>query len=87
MEAHYNNNPYHNSQHAADVTQNVGVLLANDGLAEQLSQLEVLAMILAACVHDVKHPGACRPASPTFTPPPSPPHPPIESMPPARLCA
>ena len=66
VEAHYNRNPYHNSQHAADVTQNVGVLLAADGLADQLSQLEVLACILAACVHDVKHPGA---------PPPPPPPP------------
>lgn len=55
-ESLYNNNPYHNSQHAADVTQNVGVLLA-DGINSQLGQLEILACILAACVHDMDHPG------------------------------
>lgn len=68
IEAHYNSNPYHNSQHAADVTQNVGVLLASDGLSDQLSQLEVLACILAACVHDVRHPGLVPPPSPPTTP-------------------
>jgi len=57
VEAGYNPNPYHNSVHAADVTQNVGFILASDELTSQLSQLEVLAMLLAACVHDLKHPG------------------------------
>lgn len=56
VEALYNHNPYHNSQHAADVTQNVGVLLA-DAIHSQLGQLEILACILAACVHDILHPG------------------------------
>lgn len=57
LEARYNNNPYHNAMHAADVTQNVGVMLAADDLPSRLGQLEVLAMLLAAAVHDVNHPG------------------------------
>lgn len=57
LEAGYNRNPYHNATHAADVTQNVGVMLAADDLPCRLSELEVLAMLLAAAVHDVKHPG------------------------------
>jgi 3'5'-cyclic nucleotide phosphodiesterase len=57
LEAGYNRNPYHNATHAADVTQNVGVMLAADDLPSRLSKLEVLAMLLAAAVHDVHHPG------------------------------
>lgn len=57
LEGGYNMNPYHNATHAADVTQNVGVMLAADDLPSKLSKLEVLAMLLAAAVHDVNHPG------------------------------
>ena len=57
LEAKYNRHPYHNATHAADVTQNVGVMLAADDLPGRLSKLEVLAMLLAAAVHDVNHPG------------------------------
>ena len=57
LEGGYNKNPYHNATHAADVTQNVGVMLAADDLPSRLSKLEVLAMLLAAAVHDVNHPG------------------------------
>jgi calcium/calmodulin-dependent 3',5'-cyclic nucleotide phosphodiesterase len=57
LEGGYNKNPYHNATHAADVTQNVGVMLAADDLPSKLSKLEVLAMLLAAAVHDVNHPG------------------------------
>ena len=57
IEAAYNDKPYHNSMHAADVTQSVGALLATDGFSDQLTDLELLAVILASIVHDVGHPG------------------------------
>ena len=57
VEAAYNDKPYHNSMHAADVTQSVGALLATDGFSDQLTDLELLAVILASVVHDVGHPG------------------------------
>ena len=53
----YPPNPYHNSSHAADVTQAVGAMLAAGTLPQQLSDLELLAVILAAAVHDLGHPG------------------------------
>jgi 3'5'-cyclic nucleotide phosphodiesterase len=54
----YNRNPYHNSMHAADVAQTLGVMLAHDRFREALTELEVLAMLFAAITHDVGHPGA-----------------------------
>lgn len=54
-------NPYHNSTHAADVVQAVMFILIKDNLASKFSGLEVLAMILAAAIHDVGHPGVTNP--------------------------
>lgn len=56
-EASYPPNPYHNSTHAADALQGLGALLAADGLAARLSDLEHLAVLLATAVHDLGHPG------------------------------
>ncbi|PRW56816.1 3, 5 -cyclic phosphodiesterase pde-4 [Chlorella sorokiniana] len=56
-EAYHPGNPYHNSTHAADVVQALGAMLAADSFSRQLSDLEQLAVILAAAVHDVGHPG------------------------------
>ncbi|KAL4441504.1 hypothetical protein ABPG77_002008 [Micractinium sp. CCAP 211/92] len=56
-EAYHPHNPYHNSSHAADVTQALGAMLAADDFASQLSDLEQLAVIIAAAIHDVGHPG------------------------------
>ena len=58
IERAYNNNPYHNNIHAADVTQTLGCFLANDHFAQKLTDLEMAAMIFATCIHDVGHPGA-----------------------------
>lgn len=56
-EAYHPHNPYHNSSHAADVTQALGAMLAADDFASHLSDLEQLAVIVAAAIHDVGHPG------------------------------
>jgi cAMP-specific phosphodiesterase 4 len=58
VEDHYHrDNPYHNSIHAADVTQSSHVLLSAAALENVFTELEVLATIIAAAVHDVDHPG------------------------------
>lgn len=53
----YNNNPYHNNIHAADVVQSMVALLATSDFTTQLLPLEILAVIMACAVHDVGHPG------------------------------
>lgn len=57
IERAYNQNPYHNNIHAADVTQTLGCFLANDHFAQKLTDLEIASMIFATCIHDVGHPG------------------------------
>jgi len=58
LEDHYIKDiPYHNHLHAADVTQSTHILLGFTALEEVFSPLEVLAAILASCIHDVDHPG------------------------------
>eukprot|EP01102_Stenamoeba_stenopodia_P011784 TRINITY_DN3640_c0_g1_i2.p1 TRINITY_DN3640_c0_g1~~TRINITY_DN3640_c0_g1_i2.p1 ORF type:complete len:378 (+),score=56.78 TRINITY_DN3640_c0_g1_i2:87-1220(+) len=51
-----NENPYHNSTHAADVTHAAYYFLLS-GLSEQINELEVLGLIVAAIIHDFQHPG------------------------------
>ena len=50
-------NPYHNFRHAFDVTQTVYLLLTNAQAASLLSYIEIFAILIAALVHDVGHPG------------------------------
>ncbi|XP_054709591.1 cAMP-specific 3',5'-cyclic phosphodiesterase 4C-like [Uloborus diversus] len=57
LEDHYLKVPYHNSSHAADVTQSVHVLLLMPALESVFSDLEVLAILFSAAIHDVDHPG------------------------------
>uniref|UniRef100_A0AC35U6D6 Phosphodiesterase n=1 Tax=Rhabditophanes sp. KR3021 TaxID=114890 RepID=A0AC35U6D6_9BILA len=57
LEHHYKENAYHNQIHAADVTQSIHVFLSSPSLKEVFSDIEVLAAIFAAAVHDVDHPG------------------------------
>ncbi|XP_057190590.1 dual specificity calcium/calmodulin-dependent 3',5'-cyclic nucleotide phosphodiesterase 1C isoform X2 [Triplophysa rosa] len=59
LEVGYNKhkNPYHNLIHAADVTQTVHYLLLKTGMVHWLTELEILAMLFAAAVHDYEHTG------------------------------
>ncbi|XP_064210711.1 3',5'-cyclic-AMP phosphodiesterase isoform X6 [Tribolium castaneum] len=58
LEDHYvKDNPFHNSLHAADVTQSTHVLLNTPALESVFTPLEVTAALFAACIHDVDHPG------------------------------
>eukprot|EP00898_Chlorokybus_atmophyticus_P008846 jgi/Chlat1/8963/Chrsp94S08256 len=50
-------NPYHNATHLADVMSNMFHMLAFGGLREYTDDLHHLAALIAAAVHDYKHPG------------------------------
>uniref|UniRef100_A0A7M4E996 Phosphodiesterase n=2 Tax=Crocodylus porosus TaxID=8502 RepID=A0A7M4E996_CROPO len=50
-------NPYHNQIHAADVTQTVHCFLLRSGMVHYLTEIEVLAIIFAAAIHDYEHTG------------------------------
>ncbi|XP_052462710.1 dual specificity calcium/calmodulin-dependent 3',5'-cyclic nucleotide phosphodiesterase 1A isoform X2 [Carassius gibelio] len=50
-------NPYHNLIHAADVTQTAHYLMLHTGIMHWLSELEILAMVFAAAIHDFEHTG------------------------------
>ncbi len=66
VEATYRrSNPYHNSTHAADVVQGLACMFAQNSFMAQLTDLEMLSMILACVMHDAGHPGVpCKPDHP-----------------------
>jgi hypothetical protein len=53
----YHAQPYHNALHGADVCQAIFYLLTTGGLGHHLSAEYRFAILLAAAVHDVGHPG------------------------------
>lgn len=57
IEREYENQPYHNSAHAADVTQAVLFFLTTGGASKVLSQEEIFALVFSAVVHDTGHKG------------------------------
>ncbi|XP_018315182.1 cAMP-specific 3',5'-cyclic phosphodiesterase isoform X2 [Mycetomoellerius zeteki] len=58
LEDHYvKDNPFHNSLHAADVTQSTHTLLNTPALESVFTPLEITAALFAASIHDVDHPG------------------------------
>ncbi|XP_066501298.1 high affinity cAMP-specific and IBMX-insensitive 3',5'-cyclic phosphodiesterase 8B isoform X2 [Hoplias malabaricus] len=58
IEANYHaSNSYHNSTHAADVLHATAYFLRKDKVKGSLDQLDEIASLLAATVHDVDHPG------------------------------
>uniref|UniRef100_A0A3P9Q0V4 Phosphodiesterase n=1 Tax=Poecilia reticulata TaxID=8081 RepID=A0A3P9Q0V4_POERE len=58
MEANYHSsNSYHNSTHAADVLHATAYFLRKERVKSSLDQLDEVAALIAATVHDVDHPG------------------------------
>ncbi|XP_023217377.1 cAMP-specific 3',5'-cyclic phosphodiesterase 7B-like [Centruroides sculpturatus] len=60
-ENYHSNNPYHNSVHAADVTQAMHCFLQEQKILEHLTPLEAMASLIASVTHDVDHPGVNQP--------------------------
>lgn len=56
LEGKYEENPYHNSTHAADVMCSMVYLIQNSLIVDHTTPLELLASILAALAHDIGHP-------------------------------
>jgi len=52
-------NPFHNDLHAADVLQMCHFMLTQGGLKDelQLDKIDEISLLLAAAVHDFRHPG------------------------------
>ena len=57
VEKNYGSNPFHNSMHAADVLHTFIFILESIGMIPLLTTEELLAVILAAAMHDYNHPG------------------------------
>jgi len=57
LEDHYQQVPYHNKAHGADVCQSMHVLLNASALENVFTDLEIMSAIFASAVHDVDHPG------------------------------
>lgn len=56
----YHRNPYHNNCHAADVVSSVDYLISvldNGFIQDLLTYQEIFAAIIAAAIHDFRHPG------------------------------
>uniref|UniRef100_K1R860 Phosphodiesterase n=1 Tax=Magallana gigas TaxID=29159 RepID=K1R860_MAGGI len=54
---YHGSNPYHNSVHAADVTQAMHCYLQEVQLRNSIPKFEVMTSLLAAMTHDLDHPG------------------------------
>ncbi|XP_058038129.1 dual specificity calcium/calmodulin-dependent 3',5'-cyclic nucleotide phosphodiesterase 1A-like [Ahaetulla prasina] len=59
LEAGYSKhkNPYHNSLHAADVTQTVHAIMIHTGMMQWFTDLEILAIFFSSSIHDYEHTG------------------------------
>uniref|UniRef100_A0A673WXH8 Phosphodiesterase n=1 Tax=Salmo trutta TaxID=8032 RepID=A0A673WXH8_SALTR len=58
IEANYHStNSYHNSSHAADVLHATAYFLCKERVKQSLEQIDEVASLIAATVHDVDHPG------------------------------
>ena len=52
-----NPNPYHNFQHICDVTQTTAACLIDPKLKQNLNDVDMFTMLIAALCHDLDHPG------------------------------
>uniref|UniRef100_A0A3P9M9M3 Phosphodiesterase n=2 Tax=Oryzias latipes TaxID=8090 RepID=A0A3P9M9M3_ORYLA len=55
--SYHSSNSYHNSTHAADVLHATAYFLRRERVKGSLDQLDEVAALIAATVHDVDHPG------------------------------
>ncbi|KAM7392476.1 hypothetical protein PAMA_007543 [Pampus argenteus] len=55
--SYHSSNSYHNSTHAADVLHATAYFLQKERVKSSLDQLDEVAALIAATVHDVDHPG------------------------------
>lgn len=55
----YKNNPYHNEMHGLDVCQTTCSYLVHSPIIEvlQLTDLDILCLVIGSLVHDIAHPG------------------------------
>jgi hypothetical protein len=51
------NNPYHNAVHAVDVTHRLNYFILTGNLMKSISDLDIMAAIIAGIIHDFQHPG------------------------------
>lgn len=56
-QGYHDTNPYHNSVHAADVTQAMHCFLQERSISPYLTPMEKMCALLAAVSHDLDHPG------------------------------
>jgi len=56
-EGYSSSNPYHNATHAIDVTHRVNYFILSGNLMKYISDLDIMAALLASAVHDFQHPG------------------------------
>ncbi|GAB1606418.1 cAMP-specific 3',5'-cyclic phosphodiesterase 7B-like [Argonauta hians] len=56
-EGYHDSNPYHNSLHAADVTQAMHCYLKEEQLYDSVLPMEAMAALFASMMHDLDHPG------------------------------
>uniref|UniRef100_A0A8C4TH71 Phosphodiesterase n=1 Tax=Erpetoichthys calabaricus TaxID=27687 RepID=A0A8C4TH71_ERPCA len=58
IEANYHSsNSYHNSTHSADVLHATAYFLCKERVKQSLDQIDEVAALIAATIHDVDHPG------------------------------
>lgn len=57
VQGQYLPNHFHNATHATDVLQTTHYVLATAGFSKHLSDIEILAILFAAAIHDVGHDG------------------------------
>nr|XP_014340305.1 PREDICTED: high affinity cAMP-specific and IBMX-insensitive 3',5'-cyclic phosphodiesterase 8A isoform X2 [Latimeria chalumnae] len=58
IEANYHSsNSYHNSTHSADVLHATAYFLSKERVKQSLDQIDEVAALIAATIHDVDHPG------------------------------
>jgi len=57
VEKQYADVPYHNSLHATDVLQTVNFMLQGAKLSQYVNRFQLLAILIAAIVHDLGHDG------------------------------